>query len=155
MKYIATTKENVKSLNTKQTVIIETVTTTDEKGKSKSVKNVYVGNFKRRRDAFYIGMEGMKTIRKGETTKSYRLLKLDKLIAEVSVKGYNTKTNYLISETYNEEEKVIWTKPEAETTEEVIAEAAPEQAEIEFEEKDETAEEVDEDELEPVVMVNG
>lgn len=148
MKYIATTKDNVKSLNVKQTVIIETVTTTDEKGKAKTVKNVYIGNFKRRRDAFYIGMEGMKTIRKGETTKSYRLLKLDKLIAEVSVKGYNTKTNYLISETYNEEEKVVWTKPEAETTEEVIAEAEPAQ-----EEAQEEALEEDED-PEPVVMVN-
>lgn len=153
MKYIATTKDNVKSLNVKQTVIIETVTTTDEKGKAKTVKNVYIGNFKRRRDAFYIGMEGMKTVRKGETTKSYRLLKLDKLIAEVSVKGYNTKTNYLISETYNEEEKVVWTKPETETTEEVIAEAQQPAEEAQEGETPEADAEEDE-EPEPVVMVN-
>ena len=145
MKYIATTKKDVQNLNVKQTVIIETVT---ENGKK--TRNIYIGNFKRRRDAFYIGMEGMKAVRKGETTKEYRLLKLDKLIAEVSAKGYNTKTNYLISEDYKEDEKVVWTKPEAETTEEVVAE---EQPAAEIEEEAEAGEALEED-PEPVVMVN-
>ena len=98
MNYNNSTKDAVKALNNKQTVIIETVT---ENGKK--TRNVYAGNFKRRQDAYYIGMEGMKAVRKGETTKEYRLLKLGKLIAEVSKKGYNTKTNYLITEDYNDE----------------------------------------------------
>lgn len=127
MNYNNSTKDAVKALNNKQTVIIETVTTTDEKGKAKTVKNVYAGNFKRRQDAYYIGMEGMKAVRKGETTKEYRLLKLGKLIAEVSKKGYNTKTNYFIAENYSEE-PVKYAKPE--TAEEPAAEVAETEATV-------------------------
>lgn len=108
MKYINSTKDNVKNLNTKQTVIVEDI---DENGKKS--RNVYAGNFKRRQDAFYLGMEGMKATRKGETKKSYRLLKLGKLLAEVGKKGYNTKTSYLIAEEYSQE-PVVYTKPAAE-----------------------------------------
>lgn len=100
--YNNTTKDNVKTLNPKQTVIVELIT---EAGKK--VKNIYLGNFKRRQDAFYIGMEGMKGTRKGEVKKEYRLLKLAKALAEVSVKGYNIKTNYLITENYNDEAYVV------------------------------------------------
>lgn len=107
MNYNNSTKDAVKALNNKQTVIIETVT---ENGKK--TRNIYAGNFKRRQDAYYIGMEGMKAVRKGETTKEYRLLKLGKLIAEVSKKGYNTKTNYFVAENYSEE-PVKYIKPEA------------------------------------------
>lgn len=123
MNYKNSTKDAIKALNDKQTVIIETVT---ENGKK--TRNVYAGNFKRRQDAFYIGMEGMKPVRKGETTKEYRLLKLGKLIAEVSKKGYNTKTNYLVAENYSEE-PVKYIKPE--TAEEApAAEPAAEEAAV-------------------------
>lgn len=128
--YNNTTKANVKDLNAKQTVIIEVVTTT-ENDKKKVVKNIYLGNWKRRRDAYYLGMveDGMKEVRKGETTKSYRLLKLSKALAEVSVPGYNTKTNYLITEAYNNDAVVTVPEneaapevPEEEKTEEVVPE---------------------------------
>lgn len=94
-----TTKKDIKDLNPKQTVILELVT--DSEGKK--TLNVYLGNWKRRQDAYYIGMVGsdMKEVRKGDTKKHYRLLKLSKVLAEVSVPGYNTKTNYLITESYD------------------------------------------------------
>lgn len=94
-----TTKKDIKDLNPKQTVILELVT--DPEGKK--TLNVYLGNWKRRQDAYYIGMVGsdMKEVRKGDTKKHYRLLKLSKVLAEVSVPGYNTKTNYLITESYD------------------------------------------------------
>lgn len=113
-----TTKDNVKALNQKQTVIVETVTTNGKK-----TRNVYLGNYKRRQDAYYLGMveNGMKTVRKGETLKSYRLLKLSKLLAEVSVKGYNTKTNYLTVDTYTEDTYTVRAAAD------VPAEAAPEE----------------------------
>lgn len=100
-KFINTTKDNVKNLNEKQTVIVETIIEDNKK-----VRNVYLGNYKRRQDAYYEGMatSDMKASRK--TQKSYRLLKLAKLLAEVSVKGYNTKTNYLITEDYDDEKVV-------------------------------------------------
>jgi len=115
-----TTKKDIKDLNPKQTVIIEVVT----KDGKKAV-NVYLGNWKRRQDAFYLGMvaNGMKEVRKGEETKHYRLLKLSKLLAEVGVPGYNTKTNYLITEGYNNDEVVARPK------EEVAAEPAEAPAE--------------------------
>lgn len=117
--YNNTTKKDIKDLNAKQTVIIEVVTTI-EGDKKKVVKNIYLGNWKRRQDAYYLGMveDGMKVIRKGEVTKSYRLLKLSKALAEVSVPGYNTKTNYLIIEGYNDEAVIVRTK-EVEVPEEV------------------------------------
>lgn len=115
-----TTKKDIKDLNPKQTVIIEVVTKD-----SKKAVNVYLGNWKRRQDAFYLGMvaNGMKEVRKGEETKHYRLLKLSKLLAEVGVPGYNTKTNYLITEGYNNDEVVARPK------EEVAAEPAEAPAE--------------------------
>lgn len=124
--YNNTTKANVKDLNAKQTVIIEVVTTT-EGDKKKVVKNIYLGNWKRRRDAYYLGMveDEMKEVRKGETTKSYRLLKLSKALAEVSVPGYNTKTNYLLIEGYNNETPVAISEAPKEAPEEV---EAPEEA---------------------------
>ena len=110
--YNNTTKKDIKDLNAKQTVIIEVVTTT-EGDKKKVVKNIYLGNWKRRQDAYYLGMveDGMKVIRKGETTKNYRLLKLSKALAEVSVPGYNTKTNYLITESYDNDVVVKHDRP--------------------------------------------
>lgn len=129
--YNTTTKADVKNLNSKQTVIIEVVTTT-EKDKKKVVKNIYLGNWKRRRDAFYLGMQEdqMKEVRKGETTKSYRLLKLSKALAEVSAPGYNTKTNYLLIEGYNDETPVAIPEktetPAEDSTDEVAEETVPE-----------------------------
>lgn len=104
--FINTTKDNVKALNTKQTVIIE-----EKIVDNKKVRNVYLGNYKRRQDAFYEGMQAheMKGSRKEGTF--YRLLKLGKLLAEVSKKGYNTKTNYLITDDYNDE--TVVTRAEA------------------------------------------
>lgn len=107
--FINTTKDNVKNLNEKQTVIVETIT-----NEGKKTRNVYLGNYKRRQDAYFEGMvaSGMKASRKEQ--KEYRLLKLSKLLAEVSVKGYNTKTNYLITDNYNDEEVVVRAKAEEE-----------------------------------------
>ena len=115
--FISTTKDNVKTLNIKQTVIIE-----DKVVDNKKVRNIYLGNYGRRQDAFYEGMQAheMKGSRKSNTI--YRLLKLGKLLAEVGTKGYNIKTNYFITEDYDDAVKVLRQK---EVSEEV---AAPEES---------------------------
>ena len=117
--FISTTKDNVKTLNIKQTVIIE-----DKVVDNKKVRNVYLGNYGRRQDAFYEGMQAheMKGSRKSNTF--YRLLKLGKLLAEVGTKGYNVKTNYLITEDYDDAVKVLRQK---EVSEEVAQEVATEE----------------------------
>ena len=115
--FISTTKDNVKTLNIKQTVIIE-----DKVVDNKKVRNVYLGNYGRRQDAFYEGMQAheMKGSRKSNTI--YRLLKLGKLLAEVATKGYNIKTNYFITEDYDDAVKVLRQK---EVSEEVAAPEEP------------------------------
>lgn len=117
--FISTTKDNVKTLNIKQTVIIE-----DKVVDNKKVRNVYLGNYGRRQDAFYEGMQAheMKGSRKSNTF--YRLLKLGKLLAEVGTKGYNIKTNYFITEDYDDAVKVLRQK---EVSEEVAQEVATEE----------------------------
>lgn len=137
--FISTTKDNVKTLNIKQTVIIE-----DKVVDNKKVRNVYLGNYGRRQDAFYEGMQAheMKGSRKSNTF--YRLLKLGKLLAEVNIKGYNIKTNYLITEDYDDAVKVLRQKEVSEVvaTEEV---AAPEEQVVsETVEEPEVSEEVEE-----------
>lgn len=124
--FISTTKDNVKTLNIKQTVIIE-----DKVVENKKVRNVYLGNYGRRQDAFYEGMQAheMKGSRKSNTF--YRLLKLGKLLAEVGTKGYNVKTNYFITEDYDDAVKVLRQKEVSEeaaqevATEEVVAPEEP------------------------------
>ena len=124
--FISTTKDNVKTLNIKQTVIIE-----DKVVDNKKVRNVYLGNYGRRQDAFYEGMQAheMKGSRKSNTI--YRLLKLGKLLAEVATKGYNVKTNYFITEDYDDAVKVLRQKEVSEeaaqevATEEVVAPEEP------------------------------
>lgn len=132
--FISTTKDNVKTLNIKQTVIIE-----DKVVDNKKVRNVYLGNYGRRQDAFYEGMQAheMKGSRKSNTF--YRLLKLGKLLAEVGTKGYNIKTNYLITEDYDDAVKVLRQKEVSEEAaqKEVVA---PEEPEV-SEEVEETVEE--------------
>lgn len=128
--FISTTKDNVKTLNIKQTVIIE-----DKVVDNKKVRNVYLGNYGRRQDAFYEGMQAheMKGSRKSNTF--YRLLKLGKLLAEVGTKGYNIKTNYFITEDYDDAVKVLRQKEVSEevaqeevvATEETVEEEAPEE----------------------------
>lgn len=115
--FISTTKDNVKTLNIKQTVIIE-----DKVVDNKKVRNVYLGNYGRRQDAFYEGMQAheMKGSRKSNTF--YRLLKLGKLLAEVGTKGYNIKTSYFITEDYDDAVKVLRQK---EVSEEVAAPEEP------------------------------
>ena len=137
--FISTTKDNVKTLNIKQTVIIE-----DKVVDNKKVRNIYLGNYGRRQDAFYEGMQahGMKGSRKSNTI--YRLLKLGKLLAEVGTKGYNIKTNYLITEDYDDAVKVLRQK---EVSEEVAQEevVAPEEPVVsETVEEPEVSEEVEE-----------
>ena len=138
--FISTTKDNVKTLNIKQTVIIE-----DKVVDNKKVRNVYLGNYGRRQDAFYEGMQAheMKGSRKSNTF--YRLLKLGKLLAEVGTKGYNVKTNYFITEDYDDAVKVLRQK---EVSEKV---AAPEEPVV----SEEVAQEVATEEVvapeEPVV----
>lgn len=136
--FISTTKDNVKTLNIKQTVIIE-----DKVVDNKKVRNVYLGNYGRRQDAFYEGMQAheMKGSRKSNTF--YRLLKLGKLLAEVGTKGYNIKTNYLITEDYDDAVKVLRQK---EVSEEV---AAPEEPEVSEEVVEETVEEETAEEVAP------
>lgn len=144
--FISTTKDNVKTLNIKQTVIIE-----DKVVDNKKVRNVYLGNYGRRQDAFYEGMQAheMKGSRKSNTF--YRLLKLGKLLAEVNIKGYNVKTNYFITEDYDDAVKVLRQKEVSEeaaqevATEEVVA---PEEPEV-SEEVEETVEEEAPEEVAP------
>lgn len=144
--FISTTKDNVKTLNIKQTVIIE-----DKVVDNKKVRNVYLGNYGRRQDAFYEGMQAheMKGSRKSNTF--YRLLKLGKLLAEVGTKGYNVKTNYFITEDYDDAVKVLRQKEVSEeaaqevATEEVVA---PEEPEV-SEEVEETVEEEAPEEVAP------
>lgn len=62
----------------------------------------------------------MKGSRKSNTF--YRLLKLGKLLAEVGTKGYNVKTNYFITEDYDDAVKVLRQK---EVSEEVAAPEEP------------------------------
>ena len=141
--FISTTKDNVKTLNIKQTVIIE-----DKVVDNKKVRNVYLGNYGRRQDAFYEGMQAheMKGSRKSNTF--YRLLKLGKLLAEVGTKGYNVKTNYFITEDYDDAVKVLRQKEVSEeaaqevATEEVVAPEEPEVSETV--EEPEVSEEVEE-----------
>ena len=153
--FISTTKDNVKTLNIKQTVIIE-----DKVVDNKKVRNIYLGNYGRRQDAFYEGMQahGMKGSRKSNTV--YRLLKLGKLLAEVGTKGYNIKTNYLITEDYDDAVKVLRQKEVSEeaaqevATEEVVAPEEPvvsetvEEPEV-SEEVEETVEEEAPEEVAP------
>lgn len=153
--FISTTKDNVKTLNIKQTVIIE-----DKVVDNKKVRNIYLGNYGRRQDAFYEGMQAheMKGSRKSNTF--YRLLKLGKLLAEVGTKGYNIKTNYLITEDYDDAVKVLRQKEVSEeaaqevATEEVVAPEEPvvsetvEEPEV-SEEVEETVEEEAPEEVAP------
>ena len=153
--FISTTKDNVKTLNIKQTVIIE-----DKVVENKKVRNVYLGNYGRRQDAFYEGMQAheMKGSRKSNTF--YRLLKLGKLLAEVGTKGYNVKTNYFITEDYDDAVKVLRQKEVSEeaaqevATEEVVAPEEPvvsetvEEPEV-SEEVEETVEEEAPEEVAP------
>lgn len=153
--FISTTKDNVKTLNIKQTVIIE-----DKVVDNKKVRNVYLGNYGRRQDAFYEGMQAheMKGSRKSNTF--YRLLKLGKLLAEVNIKGYNVKTNYFITEDYDDAVKVLRQKEVSEeaaqevATEEVVAPEEPvvsetvEEPEV-SEEVEETVEEEAPEEVAP------
>ena len=153
--FISTTKDNVKTLNIKQTVIIE-----DKVVDNKKVRNVYLGNYGRRQDAFYEGMQAheMKGSRKSNTF--YRLLKLGKLLAEVNIKGYNIKTNYFITEDYDDAVKVLRQKEVSEeaaqevATEEVVAPEEPvvsetvEEPEV-SEEVEETVEEEAPEEVAP------
>ena len=141
--FISTTKDNVKTLNIKQTVIIE-----DKVVDNKKVRNVYLGNYGRRQDAFYEGMQAheMKGSRKSNTI--YRLLKLGKLLAEVATKGYNIKTNYFITEDYDDAVKVLRQKEVSkEAAQEVATEevVAPEEPVVsETVEEPEVSEEVEE-----------
>ena len=141
--FISTTKDNVKTLNIKQTVIIE-----DKVVDNKKVRNVYLGNYGRRQDAFYEGMQAheMKGSRKSNTF--YRLLKLGKLLAEVGTKGYNVKTNYFITEDYDDAVKVLRQKEvSGEVAQEVATEevVAPEEPVVsETVEEPEVSEEVEE-----------
>lgn len=141
--FISTTKANVKTLNIKQTVIIE-----DKVVDNKKVRNVYLGNYGRRQDAFYEGMQAheMKGSRKSNTF--YRLLKLGKLLAEVNIKGYNIKTNYLITEDYDDAVKVLRQKEVSEEVAQVVATeevAAPEEPVVsETVEEPEVSEEAEE-----------
>lgn len=139
--FISTTKDNVKTLNIKQTVIIE-----DKVVDNKKVRNVYLGNYGRRQDAFYEGMQAheMKGSRKSNTF--YRLLKLGKLLAEVGTKGYNVKTNYFITEDYDDAVKVLRQK---EVSEEAAQEVAPE--EVVAPEEQVVSETVEEPEVSEVV----
>ena len=149
--FISTTKDKVKTLNIKQTVIIE-----DKVVDNKKVRNIYLGNYGRRQDAFYEGMQAheMKGSRKSNTI--YRLLKLGKLLAEVGTKGYNIKTNYFITEDYDDAVKVLRQKEVSEEAaqEEVVAPEEPvvsetvEEPEV-SEEVEETVEEEAPEEVAP------
>lgn len=74
-------RNEVKKLNQKQTILIETIT---DNGKVET--NVFLGNFCKRSEAYYdcyVAGE-FKPVRKGDTTKFYRLLKLYRFIDETA-----------------------------------------------------------------------
>lgn len=74
-------RNEVKKLNQKQTILIETIV-----NEGKVEVNIYLGNFRKRSEAYYdcyVAGE-FKPVRKGDVTKSYRLLKLFKFIAETA-----------------------------------------------------------------------
>ena len=153
--FISTTKDNVKTLNIKQTVIIE-----DKVVDNKKVRNIYLGNYGRRQDAFYEGMQAHEMKGSRQSNTFYRLLKLGKLLAEVGTKGYNVKTNYFITEDYDDAVKVLRQKEVSEeaaqevATEEVVAPEEPvvsetvEEPEV-SEEVEETVEEEAPEEVAP------
>lgn len=84
--------------NKKQTVLIETIV----KGESKTL-NFYLGNWPKRAAAYYDGyIEGQfKPVRKGEETRSYRLLKLFKAEQEAAAMGIIP--NYMVTENYSDQ----------------------------------------------------
>lgn len=74
-------RNEVKKLNQKQTVLIEVITSD-----GKVETNIYLGNFRKRSEAYYdcyVAGE-FKPVRKGDVTKSYRLLKLHRFIDETA-----------------------------------------------------------------------
>ena len=74
-------RNEVKKLNQKQTILIEVITSD-----GKVETNIYLGNFRKRSEAYYdcyVAGE-FKPVRKGDTTKSYRLLKLHRFIDETA-----------------------------------------------------------------------
>lgn len=74
-------RNEVKKLNQKQTILIETIVT-----EGKVEVNVFLGNFRKRSEAYYdcyVAGE-FKPVRKGDVTKSYRLLKLHRFIDETA-----------------------------------------------------------------------
>ena len=74
-------RNEVKKLNQKQTILIEVITTD-----GKVETNIYLGNFRKRSEAYYdcyVAGE-FKPVRKGDVTKSYRLLKLHRFIDETA-----------------------------------------------------------------------
>lgn len=99
--YTEIKKDALKSMNQNQTVIVEDL----QEGKSKK-RTVYLGNWKDRKHAFAGYKEAnMKTCRK-DKVRSFRLLKLHRLLEEVRVPGYNTKTVYIVMEERNAGEQV-------------------------------------------------
>lgn len=74
-------RNEVKKLNQKQTILIEVITSD-----GKVETNIYLGNFRKRSEAYYdcyVAGE-FKPVRKGDVTKSYRLLKLHRFIDETA-----------------------------------------------------------------------
>ena len=81
MNTIQINRNDVKKLNQKQTILIEVIT-----NEGKVETNIYLGNFRKRSEAYYdcyVAGE-FKPVHKGDVTKSYRLLKLFKFIAETA-----------------------------------------------------------------------
>ena len=117
-------RNEVKKLNQKQTILIETITSD-----GKVETNIYLGNFRKRSEAYYdcyVAGE-FKPVRKGDVTKSYRLLKLFKFIAETA--NNDQKKNpihYFKLEAYKadpvKEVKAEATEAQAEEATEVAAE---------------------------------
>lgn len=99
--YTEVKKDALKSMNQNQTVIVEDL----QESKSKK-RTVYLGNWKDRKHAFAAYKEAnMKTCRK-DKIRRFRLLKLYRLLEEVKVVGYNTKTVYTVMEETKVEEPV-------------------------------------------------
>lgn len=119
-------RNEVKKLNQKQTVLLETITSN-----GKVETNVYLGNFCKRSEAYYdcyVAGE-FKPVRKGDVTKFYRLLKLFRFLDET--KDNDQKKNpihYFKLEAYKpdpvKEVKVEATEAPAEPEAEVEAPVA-------------------------------
>lgn len=115
MSYTKIDKGTAKKLNLKQTVLVETVVEGE-----KTTTNIYMNNSRKRSEAFHEMYEGQfkPSKKKDEVQKSYRLLKIQKVLDEIGNKGAKEGVYFYKNETYKAD-------PEPKVKESAPAPAAP------------------------------